>query len=134
MSNPILFLSSSIFTINIMYYYTHNNFYYFNLFLGITSILNHGTFSKTFQILDRIYVPIYIMYMTNYIYNACYQDLIKLLIYFNIISGIFCVSYSMYLRKQYLKEKLITPIHLFSHLILIIITNLLIWLDKSCAL
>jgi hypothetical protein len=102
-----------------------------NLLLGITSTLNHGTSNPHLRNIDRIYVPIYLIYMSYYIYNSCYENIIKLLIHAKVMGGVFSVIYCVYLRRSYINEYYITPLHLFSHFVLIFIFNLIVWLDVT---
>jgi hypothetical protein len=133
MANSILFLSSIIFTLSVLYHYFNNMFFNLNLLVGITSITNHGLTNELIKKIDRVYVPIYLSCMYHHIYSSCYDEIIKILIYVQIFSGIICATHSIYLRNNNIDEKHITMLHLYGHFVLIYVFNFVVYLDKYCS-
>jgi hypothetical protein len=117
MANQILLRSSVtillVQIISIIYYGTPVLFSVLALLAAVTSILNHGFTSYIFKTLDRIYIPIYIVYNIVIMYLEMQDVWLLYTTYAITFSGIAAVIYAISVGNVIW--------HLFSHFILIIV-------------
>ena len=115
MSNQILFCSSVAILIiqifSILYFGTPFLFSTIALLAAFTSILNHGFTSTLLKMIDRTYIPIYIVCNTVIIFFEIQDALLLCSIYAIMLTGIVAVIYAIAVGNVLL--------HLFSHFVLI---------------
>ena len=121
MANFILFCSSIfILVIQISTFVLFDLPYFFSLlgFLAaITSIFNHAFTNNIIKNVDRLYITYYISANVFFIFTSNILFWYKNLLYLLILSGILSVCTAMKIKNNYL--------HIYSHLILVIVHLLL---------
>lgn len=131
-SNPVLFTTSTLFMLVNLYttftYKINLKFSALGIIAALTSMLNHGIKNSTLRLIDRIYIPFYII--SNVIKILNFKGRKKYTILGLISAGVSLVLTAMYIRYEFekidcdteVKRKLIfrsTFLHLCSHFILI---------------